>query len=311
MTRYILGRLLQALLAVLVISSLAFLITRLVPGDPAKAILGVRARADSLAALRQVLGIDKPLLSQYLHFIGGVGRFDFGESFAFRGESVTGLLLPRLWPSLWLVVYSCVLAVLMAIPLGVLAAVRRNRTADHLIRLGSTLGYATPAFLTGLVLILIFSVKLGLTPVSGYGEGVFEIWRSLTLPAITIALALAPFLLRTLRAGLLDTLGADFVEAAHARGLSARRVLFKHALRNSMLPALTVLGWSFGAMLSATVLVENVFAIPGLGTLLVSAVGNRDFPMVQALVVVLASAVVLSNLVTDLLYFVVDPRIER
>lgn len=309
MTRYMLGRLLQAGAALLVISSLAFALTRLVPGDPARIILGPHATQTSLAELRHQLGLDRPMLGQYGRFIAGVVRLDFGESIHFR-QPVSTVLVPHLWPSLWLVAYACLISVAVVVPLALIAATHRNRMADHVIRFASTFGYATPAFLTGLVLILIFSVNLHIFPVEGYGGGSFGDLRSLTLPAVTVALAFAPFLLRTLRSGLIDTLGRDFVEAARARGLSRRRVLLKHALRNSILPALTILGLSIGALLSWAVVVENVFSIPGLGSLLVSSVNDRDYPVIQALVVIFAAVVVLSSLVTDLLYLVIDPRIR-
>jgi peptide/nickel transport system permease protein len=309
MARYLSSRLLQAIAILWVVSSLAFLLTRLVPGDPARVILGTHATPASLATLHRELGLDRPLLAQYLHFIGSAVGFDFGTSIS-AGQPVAGVVLPRMWVSLWLVGYACAIALLVTLPLGLAAAVHRNRSADHLIRLASTLCYATPPFLLGLVLILVFSVTLHVFPVEGYGTGFTGHLRSLTLPAITVALGVMPMLLRTLRSGLLDTLGQDFIEAARARGLSARRVLWKHALRNSCLPALTVLGLSAGALLSWTLIVENVFSIPGLGSLLVTSVSNRDYPVIQALVVVFAGAVVLSSIVTDLLYSVVDPRIR-
>jgi peptide/nickel transport system permease protein len=309
MTRYVLGRLLQVVLILLAVSVLAFAVMRLVPGDPAKLILGVHATPAAVEQLRGQLGLDAPLLTQYLDFLGGVLQFDFGESLRLK-QPVWDLLLPNLWPTLWLVVYACVLATVVVVPLAILAATRRNRPADHAIRVASTIGYATPPFFAGLLLVLVFSLKLGWFPVAGYGTGLLGHVESLTLPAVTVALSLAPPLLRTLRSGLLETLGQDYVEAARARGLSHRRVLCKHALRNSMLPALTVLGLSVGWTLSAAVIVENVFAIPGLGSLLVSSVTTRDYPVVQALMLVFAAMVLVASLVTDLLYFVVDPRIR-
>jgi len=307
--RYIIVRLLQALLTLLLIATLAFALTRLVPGNPARIALGGQASPASVAALEHKLGLDQPLLSQYLHFIGNAVRLEFGESIHER-EPVSTVVGRALAPSLWLVVYALIISVLAVIPLAMLAAVKRNRPADHLVRLGSTLGYATPAFLTGLILTLVFSLELGWFPVEGYGEGVGGHLQSLTLPAITVALAFAPLVLRTLRAGVIDALGREFMEAATGRGLKRRRVLFRHALRNGMLPALTILGLSVGAILSWAVVVENVFSIPGLGSLLVNSVGYRDYPVIQALVLVFAGCVVLVSLVTDLLYLRVDPRIR-
>jgi peptide/nickel transport system permease protein len=310
MTRYMIGRLLQGVLVLLVISIVAFAVTRLIPGDPAVAILGPEhATPKAIAALHHQLGLDRPLVAQYLSFIGGAVHLDFGDSLRLR-QPVSSVLWPSLWPSLLLVGYASLIAVFVTVPLGVLAATRRNRAADHAIRLGGTLSYATPPFLSGLVLVLIFSLQLGLLPVQGYGSGFAGHLQSLTLPAITIALWMAPPLIRTLRSGMLDALSRDFVESARARGLSGRRVLLKHALRNSVLPTLTVLGLSVGMLLSLSVVVENVFSIPGLGTLLVTSVGARDYPVIQGLIVVFATAVVICSLVTDLLYVVIDPRIR-
>ncbi len=310
MARYVIGRLLQGVLVLLAISVLAFAMTRLVPGDPALVILGAeRATPQAIAEVHRQLGLDRPLVDQYLSFMWGALRLDFGDSLRSR-QAVSSVLWPSLWPSLLLVLYATVLAVLAAVPLGVVAATRRNRAADHAIRFGGTLSYATPPFLCGLLLVLIFAVQLGWFPVQGYGSGVAGRLQSLTLPAVTVALWIAPQLVRTLRSGMLDTLGRDFIEAARARGLSGRRVLLKHALRNSLLPTITVLGLSVGVLLSWTVVVENVFSIPGLGSLLVTSVGDRDYPVIQGLVLVFAAVVVISNLITDLIYVVVDPRIR-
>lgn len=310
MARFLIGRALQGLLVLLAISVLAFAVTRLVPGDPAVIILGPQnATPRAIEIIHEQLGLDQPLASQYLSFVTGAAQLDFGSSLDSR-QPVSDVLWPALGPSLLLMVYAIVLAVLVTVPLGVLAATRRNRPADHAIRLGGTLAYATPPFLTGLVLVLIFSLQLGWFPVQGYGVGFAGRLQSLTLPAVTIALWMTPPLIRTLRSSLLETLSRDFIEAARGRGLRGRRVLFKHALRNSALPTVTVLGLSIGALLSWMVVVENVFSIPGLGSLLVSSVSSRDYPVIQGLILVFATIVVLSSLVTDLMYMVLDPRIR-
>ncbi|GAB3616424.1 ABC transporter permease [Okibacterium endophyticum] len=310
MPRYLLGRALQAVLTLFVISILAFAVPRLVPGDPAEMILGPgNATPERIAALRGQLGLDRPVVEQYLDFVGGAVRFDFGDSLTSQG-TVSEQLGERLGPSVFLVLYASLVAVVLALPLGVLAARYRNRAADHLVRLVGTVCYAAPPFLSGLVLVLIFSVHLRIFPVLGYGEGFGDRLASLTLPAITVGITLAPLLVRTLRAAMLETLSQDFIEAARSRGLSERRVVFKHALRNSMLPTVTLLGLSIGASLSFTVIVENVFSIPGLGTLLVGSVNGRDYPMIQALIMTFAAAVLLSSLLTDLVCSALDPRIR-
>lgn len=310
MVRYVLWRLAQAVLVLFAVSVLAFAIVRLVPGDPALLILGPQnATPERVAELNHQLGLDQSLVDQYGDFIGGVFALDPGESIR-SGRSVAELIVPRLGPSVLLLVYACLITALVVVPLGIIAAVRRNRPADHFIRLGGTISYAMPAFLTGLLLVLIFSVSLGLFPVEGYGEGFFGHIHSLTLPAITVALSIAPALMRTLRSGMIETLSQDFIEAARARGFSNRRVLVKHALTNSVLPTITVLGLSVGWLLSSAVIVEVVFSIPGLGTLLVSSVSDRDYPVIQGLIMIFATAVVLSSLVTDLVYRMIDPRIR-
>jgi len=307
---YAIKRLGQAALTLLVISILSFILIRLVPGDPAQIILGKQATPAALDQLHHQLGLDQPLLAQYWDFVSGAVRLDFGESIRHR-QSVSSLIEPKLWPSLWIILYAYVLAIVATVPLGLMAATHRNRPIDHGVRLATTIGYATPPFLSGLVLIIVFSLELGLFPVEGYGSSFSEHLQSLTLPAITVALFVTPLLFRTLRSELIDTLGQEYIEAARARGLSGRRVLLKHAMRNSVLPTLTILGVVVGALLSIDVVVENVFSIPGLGSLLVESVSTRDYPVIQALFLVFATVVVLASLITDLLYLVVDPRLRR
>jgi ABC-type dipeptide/oligopeptide/nickel transport system permease component len=311
MATYVLKRLLQALLTLFAMSVFSFVLIRLVPGDPAQIILGAqRATPENVARLRHQLGLDESLIDQYWNFLTGVVQLDFGKSIRYR-QSVSSLITPRLWPSLWLILYACVLATLVVGPLGVIAATQRNRVGDHAIRLFTTIGYAIPPFLSGLVLITIFSLQLGLFPVEGYGNDFAGHIQGLTLPAITVALFLAPLLLRTLRSELIATLSKEYIEAARARGLPNWRVLFRHALRNSLLPTLTVLGVAVGALLSINVIVENVFSIPGLGSLLTESVNTRDYPVIQALFLVFGATVVLASLITDLLYLAIDPRLRR
>jgi peptide/nickel transport system permease protein len=212
--------------------------------------------------------------------------------------------------TIFLLLYSVVIAILVAIPLAVVSALRRNRAADHAIRLFSMVTFAMPSFLLGLLLILIFGLNLHLLPTSGYGEGFLGHLRGLSLPAITVGLYLAPILLRTLRVGIIETLGTEFVEAATARGLSRTRIVLKHVLRNSMVSTLTVLGLNIGFLLSGLVIIENVFALPGLGSELVSSIVTRDYPTIQALTLVFGVSVVAINLVTDLLYAALDPRVR-
>lgn len=310
MSRYLLGRLVQALVTLFVISILAFAVPRLVPGDPALQVLGpLNSTPENIAIVRDRMGLDQPLISQYFDFVWGAVRFNFGESLR-SGDSVSQSLLDALVPSLAIVLLSMLLSTLVAIPFGIYAAVRRNRAGDHIVRFFGVVAYATPAFLAGLVLVLIFSVQLAVLPVQGYGQGFAEHVQSLVLPVVTVSLAVTPLLVRTLRIALITSLSQDFVEAARARGLSGRRVLYKHALRVSLLPTVTLIGLSIGGALSFTVVVENVFSIPGLGTLLVDSVNNRDYTVIQALVIMFAVVTLLASLLTDLVYSVLDPRIR-
>jgi peptide/nickel transport system permease protein len=220
------------------------------------------------------------------------------------------LLAARIPVTFFLLLYSVAVSIFVAVPLAIASALRRNRATDHAIRLFSMVTFAMPSFLLGLLLILVFSLNLHFLPTSGYGEGFVGHLRGLTLPAITVGLYLAPILLRTLRVGIIETLGVEFVEAARARGLSAPRIVLKHVLRNSMVSTLTLLGLNIGFLLSGLVIVENVFALPGLGSELVSSIVGRDYPTIQALTLVFGVAVVAINLLTDVLYAVLDPRVR-
>jgi peptide/nickel transport system permease protein len=306
---YLLRRILQAIPVLIGITLASFFLIHLVPGDPARIVLGARATPSAVATLNEQLGLDQPLPTQYLNFVTGALHLDFGESIT-QHTAVGSLLTERIPVTFFLLLYSVVISILVAVPLAIASALRRNRATDHLIRLFSMLTFAMPSFLLGLFLILIFALNLELLPTSGYGEGFVGHLRSLTLPAITVGLYLAPILLRTLRVGIIETLGTEYVEAARARGLSERRILLKHVLRNSLVSTVTVLGLNIGFLLSGLVIVENVFALPGLGSELVSSIGNRDYPTIQALTLIFGVAVVTINLLTDMLYAVLDPRVR-
>jgi peptide/nickel transport system permease protein len=217
----------------------------------------------------------------------------------------------RLGPSVFLLAYSAILAVLLAVPLAMLAAVRANRPADHAVRFFGMIGFAMPPFWMGLLLILLFGLNLGWFPISGYGKNFLEHLFHLALPALTIALFLAPILIQSLRASMLDVMTADYIEVARAKGLSQRRIMIKHVLRNALIPVITVLAVNIGWLLSSSVIVEYVFSIPGLGSLLVRAVGFRDFPIIQGLALVFAVLVMAVNLLADIAYMFVDRRVVR
>jgi peptide/nickel transport system permease protein len=309
MTAYILRRMVEAIPVLIGITLLSFLLIHFVPGDPAKIILGAHATPQAVATLNHQLGLDQPLLQQYWDFLSGAVTLDFGDSIK-QNTAIGPIIGERLPVTFFLLLYSVVISILIAVPLAIASALKRNRATDHLIRLFSTVTFAMPSFLLGLLLILFFSLKLGWLPTAGYGDTFVDHIRSLTLPAITVGLYLAPILLRTLRVGIIETLGTEFVEAARARGLSERRILYKHVLRNSLVSTVTVLGLNIGFLLSGLVIIENVFALPGLGSELVESIFAHDYPEIQALTLVFGVAVVFINLMTDLAYAKLDPRVR-
>lgn len=310
MAIYIARRLALGAFALFGVSLGAFALMHLVPGDPVEIMLGQRATPEQAALLRDQFQLTEPLPQQYLDFLGGALHFDFGQSI-FKNDSVGSLIGPRMMVTLQLVAYGFILSVLSAVPLGIRSAVARNRLSDHGIRVVSMVAFSMPGFWVGMLLVLIFGVQLGWFPTSGLEDGALGRLRSLTLPAVTLAMGVAPLLARTLRSSMLETLGSDFIEAVTARGLSRQRVLFKHALRASLTATLTVLGVFLGALLGGTVVIETIFDLPGMGALLLEAVTNRDFPVVQGTVLVFGAGVILVNLLTDLGYAAIDPRVRQ
>lgn len=306
---YISRRFVQAIPVLIAVTLIAFSLIHLVPGDPARVMLGSRATEESVALLRDQLGLNEPLPIQYIQFLIDATHLEFGNSLFLRAP-VGPILADRAVNSLNLLLYSILISLLIAVPLAMVSAVRQNRPTDHLVRLFTTITFAMPAFWTALILVLIFSLRLELFPTSGLGEGFSNLVLSLTLPAITIGFYLAPVLLRSLRSSLIETLSAEFIEAARARGLSKRRVLLKHVLRNSLIAMITVLGVNIGFLISGAVVIENVFAIPGLGSLMVTSIVARDYPVIIAVTLVFGVAVVFVNLLVDLSYAMLDPRIR-
>lgn len=286
------------------VCTLVFLLIHLVPGDPVEAMLGESARPADRSALREALGLDRPLGEQYLNYLGGLVRLDLGQSFQFQ-RPVADLLAERIPPTLELAGAALALALALAVPLGVLAARNRGGVLDSGAMGLSLLGISIPNFWLGPLLILVFSLWLGWTPVSGR-DGLV----SLVLPAITLGTGLAAVLARMVRSSVLEVLGEDYVRTARAKGLSEGAVMWRHALRNAWLPVLTLVGLQLGGLLGGAVITETVFAWPGVGSLLVEAIQNRDYPVVQACVLLISLAYVLVNTVTDLVYALVDPRIR-
>jgi peptide/nickel transport system permease protein len=307
--RFILSRLLQLIPVLIGITLVAFLLLRVLPGDPATLILGQRGSAEDIARLTAQLGLDQPLWRQYLSFLGDILRGSFGQSIAYR-QPVGPLIMERLWPTLFLVAFSTVLAVLMTLPLALLSALRRGAAADFAIKVVFVAAMSMPSFWIGVLLILWLGVVLPLFPVSGYGEGFLDRLHHLFLPAFVISLGTTALTIRSLRSSLIDVIKADFVDTARAKGLRSRGVLWRHILPNSLISTISVLGVHTSWVIGGTVVVEAVFTVPGLGYLLVSSISARDYPLVQGLTVTFAVLVVLINLATDIAYAIADPRVK-
>lgn len=307
--KFALGRLLQLIPVLLGITLIAFLLLRVLPGDPATLILGNRGTAEDIALLTTQLGLDRPLWQQYLSFLGDMLRGSFGQSIAYR-TAVGPLIMERLWATLALVGLSTLLALAMTVPLALIAALRRNGVVDHAIKIIFVMIMSMPSFWLGVLLVLLVSVVFPIFPVSGYGDSFVDRLYHLFLPAFIIALSTAALTIRSLRSSLLDVMKADYIDTARAKGLRQRAVLFRHILRNSLISTISVLGVHTSWVIGGTVVIESVFAVPGLGYLLVSSISARDYPMVQGLTVTFAVLVVAINLLTDIAYAIADPRVK-
>jgi peptide/nickel transport system permease protein len=302
--RYFIRRVLLAVPVLLGVATLVFSLIHLVPGDPAQAMMGDGAAPQDVAELRKNLGLDQPLLSQYATFLRHAITGDLGTSFR-TGQPVTTMILERVPATAELAIASMIVAILIAIPLGVIAAVKRGTAVDVAAMTFALAGVSIPNFWLGPLLAIVFSVELGWLPVSGRGT-----LANLVLPAISLGLALAAILARMTRASLLDELNELYVRAARARGVSRSASIASHALRNSMVPLLTIIALQFGAVLTGAVITETIFAWPGIGRLLIQSIGFRDYPMVQGCILLIAVTYVAVNLATDLMYGVLDPRIR-
>jgi peptide/nickel transport system permease protein len=291
------------------ITLIAFFMLRLIPGDPAAQMLGARAATqENIAIVRHQLGLDQPLLVQYARFLQGIVRGDLGQSFFYK-TPVVPLVMERVPVSIGLVVYAAVISLVLTFPIAFIAALNKNRPVDHLIRGIFLITLGMPSFWVALMLMLIFSIKLGIFPISGKGQNLVESLRFLFLPAFTISVAMSPMLIRSLRSSLIDMLQAPHVDFAKAKGLPYRTVMVRHVLRNSLISTVTVLGVNMGWLIGGTVIVETVFAVPGLGALMINAIFARDYPLVQVITLVFALLIVAINLLTDLSYSLLDPRV--
>lgn len=303
--RSLLFRLVYTIPVIWLVVTLVFLLIHIVPGDPVEQMLGEGARAQDIAALRHTYGLDIPLGQQYIHYWRAALHGDLGRSLRLN-DSVTHLVLTRYPYTLELTVAALIVALLLSIPAGIAAALHRGRARDNAIGVVSLLGLSFPGFALGPILILLVSIKLGWLPVSGAGS-----FAHLILPAITMGSALAAILTRMVRTAMLEELGQDYIRTARAKGLSERSVVYKHALRNAMIPVLTLIGLQFGALLAGAIVTETIFSWPGIGRLTLSAISNRDYALVQGCILAVGLTYVLVNLLTDILYMVVNPRIRN
>lgn len=304
MKRYLLHRLLLFFPTLVGALTLVFFLIHLVPGDPVEVMLGETASGADKEALRRGLGLDLPLWTQYLRFLSALAHGDLGRSLYEQG-GVAALILGHFPATLELTLAAMGVALCIAFPLGIAAAVKKNSWADRLALLFSLLGLAMPNFWLGPLLMILFSIELGWLPVSGRGGA-----AHLILPALTLGMVMASILIRMIRSSLLETIHEDYIRTARAKGLSEWKIWLKHAMRNSLLPVVTIAGLQFGALLAGSIITETIFTWPGIGRLTIQAIQTRDYPLVQGCVLVISTSYLVVNLLTDLLYHLVDPRIS-
>ena len=313
MGRYVTRRLIHAVFVIWGCATLVFFMLRMIPGDPVIQMLGPEYTPEAAVALRHKLGLDEPLLTQYVRWITNVARGDLGGSIA-SGETVADAIKAGVPKTASLTLVSFVIAVSIALPAGIIAALQRNKPVDYIASFIAFIGVSMPSFWFGIILILVFAVQLKWLPAIGYAEiadkGVGEWLKRLILPGLAIGAGYAAILMRFVRAGLLEVLSSDYVRTARAKGVRERSVIVRHALRNALIPVVTVAGIQLALLLSGTVVIETVFSIRGLGRILVGAIFDRDYPIVQGVILLISVVFVLANLVVDVLYTFLDPRIR-
>jgi ABC-type dipeptide/oligopeptide/nickel transport system permease component len=305
MTQYIFRRILQMIPITLGILTLVFSLIHLIPGDPAAAIAGEGARPEDILSVRKALGLDQPLWAQYVHYLGRLAHGDLGRSFR-TGDLVSHEILVRYPATIQLAFGAMLVALLVAFPLGMISAIYRNSWIDNVARFFALIGVSMPSFWFGPLLIIAFAINHTWFPVSGREEGL----KSLVLPSLTMGLALAAILTRMIRVSVAEELNQLYVTTAIAKGVTRTRAIFRHALKNAMIPVITVLALQFGSLLTGAIITEQIFSWPGLGRLLIQSITTRDYPQVQASILVIALTYILVNFISDLLYAVVDPRIK-
>ncbi|WP_306153594.1 ABC transporter permease [Roseovarius sp. MMSF_3281] len=312
MLRYAGRRLFSLAVSLWVASLVIFLALEIVPGDPAAYMLGINAQEDTLAALREELGLNGSPMERYLAWIGGMFQGDFGTSYTYR-TPVSEMIADRLWVSLPLALFALALSTLIAFPAGILAARNRGSVVDVAIMGGTQLGVAIPNFWFAMLMVLVFAINLRWFSAGGFpgwSEGIGPALKALTLPAIALALPQASILARVMRSALLDTLGEDYIRTARAKGLTQGQALRRHALRNALIPVLTIIGLQFSFLLAGAIIIENVFYLPGLGRLVFQAISARDLIVVESVVMLLVFAVIMVNFAVDIAYAWVDPRLR-
>jgi peptide/nickel transport system permease protein len=307
MLRFVVVRVLQMVPVLFGISLAMFVLVRVIPGDPALVALGVYATPDLVAQLHAHWGLNQPVIIQYGIFLTQVLRGDLGYSY-FYGQSAISLVFERLTPELFLVGYAVVQTIVISVPLAIWSALRRNGIANAIVRVLIVLGLSMPAYWIGMLLLLVFSIWWPIFPVGGYGPTLGEQLDSLFLPALTLAFGLVPLVVRSLRASLIEALEADHVDMARSKGVAESMVFLRHTFRLALIPSVTILGLNMGFLIGATVIVEFVFAVPGLGQLMLTAISSRDYPTVVAVTLVFAVFVMIINLLTDIVVSFLDPR---
>ena len=309
LSAYLRRRLLLMIPIALGVTLITFLMIHMIPGDPAVTLLGIRASPQLVARLHQEWGLDKPLYAQYWLFLLRILRGDFGQSL-FYGSSATHVIASASGVTLWLIAYAGILSILIAVPLALLAATHRDRFADQVVRAIPLVGMGMPTPWVGIMLILLLGLTMHAFPVGGYGTGLVGHFHSMFLPSLTLAIGIAPILIRSLRASLIDSLESDYVVTARSKGIPERRVLLRHAVRNAIISSVSIFGLEIAWLISGTIVLEKVFALPGIGALMIDSIYRRDFPVVQGITFVVALLVIVTNLATDVVHSLLDPRVR-
>lgn len=312
MIKYTIQRLVLLLPVLLVVGILVFSLVHLAPGDPASVMLGSDATREDIAELRRELGLEDPFYVQFAVWFGDLLRLDLGDSF-FLDRPVSEALMDRAQPTVLLTLYSLTLTILIGVPAGIISAIKRNSLIDRIVMMVAVSGVAIPPFVLGILLILVFAVSFGWLSAGGYTDirvDPVEHFKQMIMPAFSLGFSAAALLARLVRSAMLETLGEDYVRTARAKGIAHRHVIIRHALRNALIPTVTIIGYTLGTLLGGAVVTETVFVIPGMGRLVVQSVLRRDFPVIQGAVMTIAVFYVLANLLVDILYIYIDPRIR-